>query len=382
MLHLMTKLAKPFRLCILLLSMVTLFAASASQNAAAGKAAEETKLTTDIVTKENAESTTITVKGNQKLTAQTSAQAFAAETEVPEPEAKQAASEKTLEPAEAPAPPATRMKSVWATPRDKNVVITVRADGTITNYRAFTIRENPPRIVYDIYELKSPFKAEQRIAVKSDQVRKIRHFGHPDKIRIVLETNKNYLSKHTARPINNGLLIYVGQAPQTVSEDPPETFESQAGEPMPADAEESQTVKYEQLAWLNRIDFEIEEAGKSAITIGTTRPVKYQVIKIDSKRLHLKLLKTNLTENRKHALITTSFQSAVDRITPTDAPEAKETVVDIELREGVPYFVKQTNNAIRVNFSPSKIPPRTYEDAKLPDWKKVPSEPVTAPGKS
>ena len=34
------------------------------------------------------------------------------------------------------------------------------------------------------------------------------------------------------------------------------------------------------LAWVNRIDFASEEAGKSALIIGTTQPVDYQLTKI------------------------------------------------------------------------------------------------------
>lgn len=218
----------------------------------------------------------------------------------------------------------------------------------------------PPRIVYDIYKLKSPFKGEQRIAVKADQVKKIRHFGHPDKIRIVLETDKAYLSKYTARPVENGVLIYVGQAPK----EKPKKAKSRAAKPTQSPA----TVKP---AWLNRIDFNSEDLGKSILIVGTTRPVKYDMIKVDNKRLNLKLMDTNLPEYRKQALITTRFQSAVDRITPTFRPASKDTVIDIELREGVPYTVKQTDDVIRVNFAASKIPPKPYEDAKLPAWKQT-----------
>ena len=299
---------------------------------------------------------------------------LAAETPPKAPQAEKAATDPMPEPAKAPAPPATRMTSVSATALKQNVVITIKADGIITNYKSFTISETPPRIVYDIYKLKSPFKGEQRIAVKSGQVSKIRHFGHSDKIRIVLETNKAYLSKYTARPVDNGLQIYVGQAPPPVNEEKPGM---QASAMAPAEAEKSQPAKYDKPAWLNRIDFTSEEAGKSAIIVGTTRPVEYRMIKVDSKRLHLRLLNTNLPEYRKRALITTRFQSAIDRITPSYTAKSKDTVIDVELRENVPYFVKQTGDVIRVNFSASKIPPKPYEDAKLPAWKQVMAEPST-----
>jgi type IV pilus assembly protein PilQ len=463
--HLTTKLARPYLIGVLLLSMVVLFASCASQNAAKGTAAGDNKLITDIITSEDANSTVVTVKGNQALTYTAIKQVFplgvlfhfpataldniktvyyppendfissirstqveedgitsrifialkkdlpysiepdaiglnivfpksgklAAPTPAKASEADEATAEPTAEPApepaETPAAPATRITSVSATPLKQNVVITIKADGTITDFKSFTISETPPRIVYDIYKLKSPYKGEQRIAVKSDQVRKVRHFAHPDKIRLVLETHKAYLSKYTAKPIDNGLLIYVGQAPAPVSEEKPAAIEpqAQAAKPVPPSAaappaaEKSEPVKYDKPAWLNRIDFASEEAGKSAVIVGTTRPVEYQMIKVDPKRIQLKLLDTNLPEYRKRALITTRFQSAVDRITPTYTAKSKETVLDIELREGVPYFVKQTDDVIRVNFSASKIPPRPYEDAKLPAWKKAMAEPSVEP---
>jgi len=124
----------------------------------------------------------------------------------------------------------------------------------------------------------------------------------------------------------------------------------------------TEEAKNYMLAWLNRIDFASEEAGKSAVIIGTTRPVDYQLTKISDKRLRLELLDTNLPEYRNRALITTRFQSAVDRITPTQQPETNDTVIVIELREAVPYLVKQTDSIIRVDFSASSIPPKPYED--------------------
>jgi type IV pilus assembly protein PilQ len=72
------------------------------------------------------------------------------------------------------------------------------------------ILDRPPRIVFDLYNLKSPYKKEQRVSVTSPWVKRIRHFAHPDRVRLVLETHKNYLSKYSALPNDTGLLIHVG----------------------------------------------------------------------------------------------------------------------------------------------------------------------------
>ncbi len=290
--------------------------------------------------------------------------------------------------------PATRITAVTTTALKNGIAVEVKADGTITKYKAFTIDEPPARIVYDLYGLKSPFKGEQRIAVKSAQISRIRHFGHPDKVRVVLETQKRYLSKYSAAPIEDGLLIQVGtvaaaakkpapvskaQAPAPVKSEPQKTPVVQ--KKATAEKPKTSAVKHAKPAWLNRIDFAAQEAGKSSVIIGTTRPVEYEIVKVGPKRLQLKLANTNLPEYRKRALITTRFQSAVDRITPAANTRAKQTVIDIELRQAVPYFVKQTDNTIRLDFAASTIPPRPYEDAKLPAWKRVLAEPSAAPGR-
>ena len=445
------KLFKPIQLSIILLS----FAACVSQNTANVKTAGETKLITDIITSEDAQSTIVTVKGNETLTYTAIKQEFPlgllvhfpetaldniktvyyppendtldsiratqieedgvtsrifialkqdlsysikpddaglhiyfSKTDIPAVESttQEVPVEKVEiapEPEVVPAPSATRIISVSATPLKKNVVIDVKADGTIKNYKSFTIAGDPSRIVYDLYGLKSPYKNEQRITVKSDWVSGIRYYAHPEKIRMVLETKKAHLSEFAATPTDDGLLIYVGNIPATVGKDDTEPAVAQnlpPNNPEQKKISDDQVVqpsvkaKNDELAWLNRIDFASEEAGKSAVIIGTTRPVDYQLTRISDRRLRLDLLDTNLPEYRKRALITTRFQSAVDRITPTQPLKARDTAIIFELREAVPYLVKQTDNIIKVDFSASSIPPRPYEDGKLPAWKQVLAE--------
>jgi type IV pilus assembly protein PilQ len=128
-------------------------------------------------------------------------------------------------------------------------------------------------------------------------------------------------------------------------------------------------------AWVNRIDFASEEAGKSTIIIGTTTPVTYTIKKKTDTWVQLRLNNTNLPDYRKHPLITTRFESAVDRIIPVQKPEMKtETLFSIELRESVPYYVEQTDNFIMIHFEASAIAPKPLEEADLPSWKRVMAE--------
>jgi len=454
MIELIKKLFKPIQLSIVLLSVT----ACVSQNAVNVKTTAETKLITDIITSEDAESTIVTVTGNDSLTYtavkqeyplgllllfpgtaldniktvfyppenddlksiramqleedeltsrifialkrdlshsikpdDTGLNIYFSKTDNPAAvdSAQDVAAEKVEirpepEPERASVLPATRMTSVTATALKKNVVIGVKGDGTIKDYKSFTIAGDPSRIVYDFYGLKSPYKTEQSIAVKSDWVSGIRYYGHPEKVRMVLETKKAHLSKFSASPTNDGLLIYVGNVPAPLIKDEAEPVVAQnlpPANPEQKDISKDQVAQptaktqSDKLAWLNRIDFASEEAGKSALIVGTTQPVDYQLTKISDKRLRLDLLDTNLPAYRNRALITTRFQSAVDRITPTQQPETNDTVILIELREAVPYLVKQTDRIIRVDFSASSIPPKPYEDGQIPAWKRVLTEP-------
>ena len=293
--------------------------------------------------------------------------------------------QETVSETTAPEQSATRITSVSAIPLQKNVVITVKADGTIRDYKSFTLPGTPSRIVYDMYGLTSPYNSEQQISVESDWISTVRYYGHPDKVRMVLVTDKENLPRFTASPAADGLLIYVGQTPSVADRNEAKPMVAQRTQP---ESTGQETIRINQVsepvlsaqkdetAWLNRIDFTSENAGKSALIVGTTRPVEYKLTKISDKQLKLELENTNLPEYRKRALITTRFQSAVDRITPTQQPATHDTVVLIELREAVPYMVKQTDNIIKVDFSASSIPPKPYADGQLPAWKNVMAEPL------
>ena len=295
-------------------------------------------------------------------------------------------------------PAASRLKTVTTTALKNNVVVNVKADGVIKKYKSFTIDGKQPRIVIDMFQLKSPFKGEQRQAVKSPYVRQVRHFGHADKVRLVLDTSKASLAKFSATPAEGGLKIQVGDVPAPAAKQSSKAAKTTPEKPVvvaqkkppvkPAEpvskTPDVKPARSGKTAWVNRIDFSSQEAGKSALIIGTTEPVKYDLQKVGPKRLHLKLFNTSLPEYRKRALITTRFESAVDRVTPVQTAEMKgDSIFTIELREAVPYKVVQQNKTLRINFAASAIPPKPYEDADLPEWKKVLAEaPVTPADKA
>jgi len=252
---------------------------------------------------------------------------------------------------------ATRLHSVYAKKLDKGVEIHVRADGPIKDYKYFTI-DNPARIVFDLLNIQSDYTREHLVSVNTEWVKSVRHFGYPDRLRIVLDTTQPYLSAYSSSTVESGLVIRVGA--QEGSK------EMAAGQASTAEATS------EKPAWVNRIDFSSGDLGKSTIIVGTTRPVEYQLKKADEKRIQLQLLNTRLPVYRQRPLITTRFESAVDRVIPVQTEAMKGTTqISIEMREAVPYRVEQTEDLLFIHFEASTVPPKPLEEAGLPQWKQV-----------
>ncbi|MFH0727582.1 MAG: type IV pilus secretin PilQ [Pseudomonadota bacterium] len=257
---------------------------------------------------------------------------------------------------------ATKLHAVSATMAGQSTLITITADGAIRNYKSFTL-ENPPRIVFELFGLASPFDGEQALSVKSSWVKKVRHYSSPEKLRVVIDTTDADLARFSAWPSETGLLIRVGEESQRFPSDG-------VGGKMLA-AEKSGAVPVAASAhkpgWVNRIDFSSEENGKSTILIGTTEPVEYTMKKAGERLLHLTLKNTRLPDYRERPLITNRFQSAVDQIVPTrKSGQPENTLFAVELRESVPYFVEQQDRLLLVHFEASSVPPQPMAQKPLP----------------
>lgn len=281
---------------------------------------------------------------------------------------------------------ANRIESVFVVKFEEKIKVNIFANGTITDYNTFTI-DSPARIVFDLFNISSPYQKQQIVPVNTPWVSRVRHFGYKDKVRLVLDTKKTYFESFSAYPTPDGLVISVGKdhdrpPSTTTTSRPPSTAPRQKPAPAVKATEvptpvAMETEKVEQPlsakpAWVNRIDFRSEEAGKSTIIIGTTRPVQYDLTQKNDRLLQLKLLDTKLPKYRQRPLITTRFESAVDRITPIHKPPMETTtIVAIELREAVPHTLERKDDLLLIHFEASAIPPKPLEQADLPSWKKV-----------
>ena len=293
---------------------------------------------------------------------------------------------------------ATLLTGIDTEEDEDGVAISINADGAIKDFDAFTIK-NPARIVVDMYGVNSAHDKEQTILVNSDSVRRVRHYKSPDKLRVVIDTKDALLADFTANTIEMGLLVKVGtgavasmessalEGDQVPQEEAAATVVAASAPPKPA-------ASAQKPAWINRIDFSSEENGKSTVILGTTRPITYQMEKVGDLKLQLRMFHANLPGYRQRPLITTRFESAVDRIMPVQTAAMQDTsVITFELRESVPYYVEQVDDILFVHFDPSTVPPKPVDEAELPSWQKVIAqaeqgalveqpEPAVAPGEA
>ncbi|MFW6333737.1 MAG: type IV pilus secretin PilQ [Desulfosalsimonas sp.] len=131
-------------------------------------------------------------------------------------------------------------------------------------------------------------------------------------------------------------------------------------------------------AVIEDIEFDSLDSGKSLITLGTSSQVEYDIERTRPGRLRLTLPGAVLPGHMdQRPLITTRFDSAVDRIIPYDPKDDGDAVnIIIELRQDVPYRVEQEDGKLTVNLEASDKGPRPFSAADLPDWQKVLEEEI------
>jgi len=264
-------------------------------------------------------------------------------------------------------PSAARVQSVYASRTENGVLVTVRGDGSIGNYKSF-VEQDPPRIIVDMFNVRARAGEEENaFPVDTEWVRQVHHTTYPDKVRLVIDTRKPYLSTFSVSPDRNGLVIHVGDGqasfsrvakPETEIRTPTPGFQS--GLKTPELKTDSKP------ALVDLVVFSPEEAGKSTLIIETSGPVTHDIRRSGDRKLEVRLPNAKIPEYRHEqgAMLATHSESAVDKIMPVRATagETDMAVFEIELREFVPYFVEQTEvsgkHHLMVHFEASSISPR------------------------
>ena len=120
-----------------------------------------------------------------------------------------------------------------------------------------------------------------------------------------------------------------------------------------------------QTATLKNIEFNSMEDGKSNIVVETNHPIKYDITLGGKEKIYLNLYNTIIPENHKRPLLTQYFKSAVESLMPVQVPgKRKDSKIEINIRDLVPYRVFQDQNTIFMYFEPTLIEPPVFAKAK------------------
>lgn len=119
-------------------------------------------------------------------------------------------------------------------------------------------------------------------------------------------------------------------------------------------------------AHLTHIEFDNNTLGQSDIQILTDHPVRYKTIQNRNDSLGLILYNTMVPLHHQRPLMTRYFNSAVEQVMPRPNPaNPNDTLVDIKIREQVPFQVVQTTKGIHMTFEPSTVSPPEFDKAKV-----------------
>ena len=99
--------------------------------------------------------------------------------------------------------------SVETTPFSRNALVQIYAEKSIENYKSSVIPD-PPKIVFDLFDIQSPDRNMTFSVDTNPFVKGVRTFRYPKRLRMVIDTESEYISAFQAYPSEEGLSIYVG----------------------------------------------------------------------------------------------------------------------------------------------------------------------------
>lgn len=119
-------------------------------------------------------------------------------------------------------------------------------------------------------------------------------------------------------------------------------------------------------AHLTHVEFDNNQRGQSDIHIQTDHPVRYETIQNRNDSIGLILYNTTVPLRHQRPLMTRYFNSAVEQVMPRPNPaNPNDTLVDIKIREKVPFQVVQTTKGIHMTFEASTVSAPEFDKAKV-----------------
>lgn len=263
---------------------------------------------------------------------------------------------------------ASKFEDIKIIEEDGYLRIKVLADGTIKKYNSFTLN-NPPRIVFDLVNISSPYKKVQKLDLNNKWAKSLRHYDNSSRLRLVIDSRSQWLNNYGSHDTADGLEILIGKRDE-------KNILKAESDPVKQESSDQEIKKASgKTASLKALDFSALEDGRSKIIIETSEKVDYKAEKPEADKLALRLFNTRIPQYHQRPIITTRFDSAVNRIFPVykDSVNKNDSLIYIDLRENVAFRINsEIDNTIEIEFDPSlKSSPKEEAELAAPEWKKI-----------
>ena len=235
------------------------------------------------------------------------------------------------------------------------IIIKIVGNGVIGDFNAFDIdKPAPPRLVVDVWGVKNSI-TKRSLRVNSPMIKRVRVGEHPDKVRLVFDSNQKKLPSYTIERIEDTLVVTAWAIDAKKQEKAKEAVAVTAQDtPAVADVQpippaEPQTGDY---AEIKAVDFK-QLTDKASLTIIASKKVEYKLSKTSNElNLVLDIRNAVIADEMGRTLDASELNTPVSSISSfqVSAEPAKEVRIIVKLKERSSYDISQDGEKIEVNF--------------------------------
>jgi len=227
----------------------------------------------------------------------------------------------------------------------------------VDKYKYFQLSK-PERLVIDLFKVKNAL-SEKSIPINSFGIENARLGSYPDKVRIVLDTQRTVFPAFSVEKMADGLLLRV-QGQQTAAVQQRTLPSSEV--PTPVAARVKPAVKG--AASVEAVDFQVLD-GVSRVAVSLSGDCDVKGPTRTSDGLMLTFSKCLLPKHLQRPFDTSAFPGVVKKITPYQVTSGgqQDTKIQVSLREDAPYSLQKKGDVYLLDVT---NPPQADLPAAIP----------------
>jgi len=182
---------------------------------------------------------------------------------------------------------------------------------------------DPPRIVVNLYGIADQHIKEQVEPVHLPGVRQVRYLGDGRKLRVVIDTEPQFLNNYSVSRRSDSVVIVINARPVPTAR--PVSIQS--------------------------INYAVAQDREALLTVRADRPFQYLLDRVEPTWLRLRLQNSIFT-HRVASLPTDFGPGPIAGLMPKQV-SATEAQIDIILKKAAPYLVDQKDSRLFLQFNPA-----------------------------